>query len=88
VLIDEESLVAALNSLYQHTFQGTWLLEKMPEWLILFVLTQIILEFVEKYSPGIFFAIFFGKVSHSKKRVSYPYVYRSEKFNSYCRKNG
>ena len=61
VLIDKRSFVIALNSFYQHTFQGTWLLEKMPEWLILFILTQIIIEFVEKYSPGIFFAIFFGK---------------------------
>jgi len=61
VLIDNKSFVGALNSFYQHTFQGTWLLEKMPEWLILFILTQLIIEFVEKYSPGIFFAIFFGK---------------------------
>ena len=61
MLIDKKSLAAALNSFYTHTFQGTWLLEKMPEWFILFILTQIIIEFIEKYSPGIFFAIFFGK---------------------------
>src|ERR1043165_1586643 len=61
MLIDKKSLALALNSFYTHTFQGTWLLEKMPEWFILFILTQIIIEFIEKYSPGIFFAIFFGK---------------------------
>jgi adenylate cyclase len=33
----------------------------MPEWIILFVLTQLVIEFVEKYSPGIFFAILIGK---------------------------
>jgi adenylate cyclase len=61
VLINKRSFYLALHSFYAHTFQGTWLLEKMPEWFILFILTQIIIEFVEKYSPGIFFAIFFGK---------------------------
>jgi len=61
VLIDKKTLAIAVNSFYNHTFQGTWLLEKMPEWFILFILTQIIIEFIEKYSPGIFFAIFFGK---------------------------
>jgi adenylate cyclase len=61
VLIDKKSFATAVNSFYTHTFQGKWLLEKMPEWFILFILTQIIIEFIEKYSPGIFFAIFFGK---------------------------
>jgi adenylate cyclase len=61
VLIDKKTFAIAVNSFYAHTFQGTWLLEKMPEWFILFILTQIIIEFIEKYSPGIFFAIFFGK---------------------------
>ena len=61
MLIGKKSLAIAVTSFYTHTFQGTWLLEKMPEWFILFILTQIIIEFIEKYSPGIFFAIFFGK---------------------------
>jgi len=61
VVIDREAFSVAVNNFYIHTFHGTWLLEKMPEWVILFVLTQFIIEFIEKYSPGIFFAIFFGK---------------------------
>jgi adenylate cyclase len=61
VLIDKKSLVIAVNSFYTHIFQSTWLLERIPEWFILFILTQLIIEFIEKYSPGIFFAIFFGK---------------------------
>jgi len=61
VLIDKKSFSIAVNSFYTHTFHATWLLEKMPEWFILFILTQIIIEFIEKYSPGIFFSIFFGK---------------------------
>src|SRR4030095_2905987 len=46
VLIDKKPFAIAVNSFYTHTFQGTWLLEKMPEWFILFILTQIIIEFI------------------------------------------
>jgi len=46
VLIDKNSLAVATDSFYRHTFQGTWLLEKMPEWFILFILTQIIIVFI------------------------------------------
>ena len=66
VLIDKKSFVTAVDNFYTHTFQGTWLLERMPEWFILFILTQFIIEFIEKYSPGIFFAIFFGKYLNPK----------------------
>jgi len=68
VLINKKTLVVAINSFYTHTLQGAWLLEKMPEWFILFILTQILIEFVEKYSPGIFFAIFFGKYLKPRNR--------------------
>ena len=61
VLIDKKSFAEAVSGFYKHTFESGWLLEKMPEWFILFILTQLIIEFIEKYSPGIFFAIFFGK---------------------------
>jgi len=61
VFIDKGSFATAVKGFYNHTFQSTWLLEKMPEWFILFILTQLIIEFIEKYSPGIFFSIFFGK---------------------------
>ena len=47
VLIDQKSFVIAVNNFYTHTFQGTWLLEKMPEWIILFKLTQFIIEFMD-----------------------------------------
>jgi len=37
VLIDKKSIAIAANSFYTHAFKGTWLLEKMPEWFILFI---------------------------------------------------
>jgi len=51
----------ALESFYRNTFETPWLVQKIPEWIILFILTQLIIEINEKYSPGVFFDIIFGK---------------------------
>lgn len=37
------------------------LLEKMPEWILLFLFTQLAIEVNQKYSPGVFFNIMIGK---------------------------
>lgn len=37
------------------------LLEKMPEWILLFLFTQLAIEVNQKYSPGVFFDIMIGK---------------------------
>jgi adenylate cyclase len=59
--IEHKTIQNAVNSFVAYTFDKRWFLEKMPEWFILFILTQLVIEFVEKYSPGIFFAILFGR---------------------------
>jgi adenylate cyclase len=60
-LIDKKDLSYGIADFFTNTLTGRWLFEKTPEWFVLFILTQFIVEFIEKYSPGIFFAIFFGK---------------------------
>ena len=47
------------------------LLQKLLYWLILFVITQLIIELNEKYSPGVFMDILLGKYVHPKieKRI-------------------
>src|SRR5205085_9760102 len=47
------------------------LLQKILYWLILFVITQLIIELNEKYSPGVFMDILLGKYVHPKieKRI-------------------
>lgn len=38
-----------------------WLLDKMTNWFLIFVFTQLFVEINEKYSPGVFFDILIGK---------------------------
>lgn len=61
LLIEQQPLVKAFNKFIENTFERKWLLEKMPEWVLLFILTQLALEINHKYSQGVFFNIIVGK---------------------------
>ena len=60
-LIAGYTLPRALEKFFYNMFQTKWLLVKMPEWVILFLFTQLAIEVNEKYSPGVFFDIMMGK---------------------------
>jgi len=60
-LIAKQSAAQAAKSFYRNTFETPWLVQKIPEWIILFILTQLIIEINEKYSPGVFVDIVLGK---------------------------
>lgn len=49
----------------------SWLTRKILYWMVLFVLTQLIIEVNEKYSPGVFMDILLGKYLEPKieKRI-------------------
>ena len=66
ILIVKDSALASIRSFYEKTFETKWLLEKTPEWIILFVLTQLWIEINEKYSPGVFLDILFGRYTKPK----------------------
>lgn len=51
----------AFQRFVENTFGEKWLLEKMPEWVLLFILTQLALEVNQKYSQGVFLNIMIGK---------------------------
>ncbi len=53
--------VSASRSFYYYVFQTTWLLNYVEARLLLYVITLLILEINEKYSPGVFTDIFLGK---------------------------
>lgn len=55
----------------QDAFHPQWLTQKILYWMILFVLTQLIIEVNEKYSPGVFMDIMLGKYLEPKieKRI-------------------
>lgn len=61
LLIEHKPLVEAFHKFVENTFRRKWLLEKMPEWILLFVLTQLALEINQKYSQGVFFNVIVGK---------------------------
>lgn len=48
-----------------------WITQKMLYWMVLFVLTQLIIEVNEKYAPGVFMDILLGKYLEPKieKRI-------------------
>ena len=61
IFISKLSINYALNDFIHDAFQTQWILEKLPDQLIIFFFIQTVIEMMEKYSPGIFIDIFFGK---------------------------
>jgi adenylate cyclase len=61
LLIEQQPVADAFHKFVENTFRRKWLLEKMPEWVLLFILTQLALEINQKYSQGVFFNIIVGK---------------------------
>jgi adenylate cyclase len=51
----------ALNNFWNDAMHTYWLVQKVTYWLALLIITQIIIEVHDKYSPGVFFDILLGK---------------------------
>ncbi len=66
-LISKETLGEALNKFAYNMFHTKWLLKKMPEWVVLFVVTLLAIEINEKYSRGVFLNIMMGKYLQPKE---------------------
>ncbi len=60
-LIAGHTLPASFEKFTYNLLHRRLLLEKMPEWLLLFVFTLLAMEVNEKYSRGVFFNIIIGK---------------------------
>ena len=60
------SILDAFRVLLLRSFPGILAYTKIFFWLILFVLTQLIIEINEKYSPGVFMDILLGKYIQPK----------------------
>lgn len=71
IFISGLSPAYALFDFNRDAFNTYWLLEKMPSWFLIFFVTQLLIEITQKYSPGIFLDIFFGKYVHPRieKRI-------------------
>jgi adenylate cyclase len=58
---------AASRNFYHYAFETTWLLNYIESRLLLYIITLLILEINEKYSPGVFTDIFIGKYLKPKE---------------------
>jgi adenylate cyclase len=61
MIIGHRTFIDSIHRFLKNTFKGSWIVPKMAEWTILYLLTQLALEVNEKYSPGAFFDIILGK---------------------------
>lgn len=61
LLIEQRPAQEAIQRFVESTFDRRWLLQKMPEWVLLFILTLLALEINNNYSQGVFFNIIIGK---------------------------
>lgn len=59
--------VSTSRSLYHYVVETTWLLNYIESRLLLYVITLLVLEINEKYSPGVFTDIFIGKYVKPKE---------------------
>jgi adenylate cyclase len=60
-LIEKEPLTTELGYNYYKIFQASLFFSQMVRWLITFLITILIIEVNEKYSPGIFLDILLGR---------------------------
>jgi len=61
VLISGLSVSTAIYQFFHDAFYTYWLLQKIPHWILIFLVTMLVLELAEKYSPGVFRDILIGK---------------------------
>ena len=61
ILLKDYSISGAVERFWGNTTRPQWLIPKMTEWLLLFLITQLAIEINEKYSRGVFFDIMAGK---------------------------
>lgn len=61
ILIRNYTFADAANRFWENTFRPEWIVPKMTEWVLLFLVTQLAIEINEKYSRGVFFDIMAGK---------------------------
>jgi adenylate cyclase len=57
----------AIGRFWHNMFYTPWLIQKMPEWIILFLVTQLAIEINEKYSRGVFINIMLGRYLQPKE---------------------
>lgn len=55
------SVITSLFAFWQDATRTSYLFEKTTAWMAMYLMTLLMIEINEKYSPGLFFAILFGR---------------------------
>ena len=61
MIIGHRTFNTSIKRFLDNTFHAGWIVPKMVEWSVLYILTQLAIEINEKYSPGVFIDIMMGK---------------------------
>jgi adenylate cyclase len=71
IIIKKQPFSSALTELNYYVFHTGFLVDSLFSWLIIFLITQIIIEVDQKYSPGVFWEILTGKYNkpRTEKRI-------------------
>lgn len=66
MVIRDYSFSAAMSSLGYHFFQTGFLIDNLVTWLVIILVSQVVIEVDQKYSPGVFWQIFTGKYTRPR----------------------
>lgn len=55
------SIIQSLIAFNGEAIHRSWIFDRMVNWLVVYLITQLLIEINEKYSPGVFFDILLGK---------------------------
>jgi adenylate cyclase len=71
VFFQDHSFKSSMRLFRSFAFESPWMVKKIPGWLLIFLLLQVVVEMIKKYSPGIFLDVLLGKYRHPKveKRI-------------------
>lgn len=61
MIIGHRTFSTSVRRFADNTFHAAWIVPKMTEWGVLYILTQLAIEVNEKYSPGVFVDIMLGR---------------------------
>lgn len=60
------TFAVAVDKFWHDAFHTYWLFQKVMYWLALLLITQVVIEVHDKYSPGVFFDLLLGKYLRPK----------------------
>ncbi len=64
--VNNRDFLYAVDKFWNDAFNTYWLFQKVMYWMALLLITQVVIEVHDKYSPGVFFDLLLGKYLRPK----------------------